>query len=81
MVTAAVEERLSRIESAYEHLATKADVSQLEIRMVDSEARMIRWMVGLVLGGLGAGIGLTTFLVRRCSSAGPRRSRASSRRT
>ena len=64
MVTAAVEERLSRIESAYEHLATKSDVSQLEIRMVDSEARMIRWMVGLVLGGLGVGIGLTTFLVR-----------------
>lgn len=32
MVTATVEERLSRIEGAYEHLATKADVSQLEIR-------------------------------------------------
>lgn len=64
MVTATVEERLSRIESAYEHLATKSDVSQLEIRMVNSEARMIRWMVGLVLGGLGVGIGLTTFLVR-----------------
>ena len=29
MVTATVEERLSRIEGAYEHLATKADVSQL----------------------------------------------------
>ncbi len=57
MVTATVEERLSRIEGAYEHLATKADVS-------NSEARMIRWMVGLVLGGLGVGIGLTTFLVR-----------------
>ena len=64
MVAATVEERLSRIEGAYEHLAAKADVSQLEIRMVDSEARMIRWMVGLVLGGLGVGIGLTTFLVR-----------------
>ena len=65
MVTATVEERLSRIEGAYEHLATKADVSQLEIRMVNSEARMIRWMVGLVLGGLGAGIGLTTFFGSR----------------
>lgn len=64
MVTATVEERLSWIEGAYEHLATKADVSRLEIRMADSEARMIRWMVGLVLGGLGVGIGLTTFLVR-----------------
>ena len=64
MVTATVEERLSRVEGAYEHLSTKADVSRLEIRMADSEARMIRWMIGLVLGGLGAGIGLTTFLVR-----------------
>ena len=64
MVTATVEERPSRIEGAYEHLATKSDVSQLEIRMVNSEARMIHWMVGLVLGGLGAGIGLTAFLVR-----------------
>lgn len=64
MVAATVEERLSRIAGAYEHLATKADVSRLEIRMADSEARMIRWMVGLVLVGLGVGIGLTTFLVR-----------------
>ena len=67
MATATVEERLSRIEGAYEHLATKADVSQLEIRMVNSEARMTRWMVGLVLGGLGTGIGLTTFWSGRCS--------------
>ena len=57
MTTATLEERLGRIEGTYEHLSTKSDVAHLE-------ARMIRWMVGLVLGGLGAGIGLTTFLVR-----------------
>lgn len=33
---------------------------------------MIRWMVGLVLGGLGAGVGLTTFLVRALQPPPPR---------
>ena len=40
MVT--VEERLSRLEGGYEHLATKADLYQLENRMT-------RWLVGLVI--------------------------------
>ncbi|MXZ02717.1 MAG: hypothetical protein F4Y88_03305 [Chloroflexi bacterium] len=39
---ATVEERLSRIEGGYEHLATKADLYQLENRMT-------RWLVGLVI--------------------------------
>ena len=37
------EERLSRLEGGYEHLATKADLYQLENRMT-------RWLVGLVIG-------------------------------
>ena len=37
-----VEERLSRLEGGYEHLATKADLYQLENRMT-------RWLVGLVI--------------------------------
>ena len=40
---ATVEQRVSRLEGAYEHLATKADISQLE-------SRLIKWMVGLQLG-------------------------------
>ena len=40
MVT--VEERLRRLEGGYEHLATKADLYQLENRMT-------RWLVGLVI--------------------------------
>ena len=44
---ATVEQRISRLEGAYEHLATKADLSQLE-------NRLIKWMVGLQLGGLVA---------------------------
>jgi len=40
---ATVEERLSRLEGGYDHLATKADLYQLENRMT-------RWLVGLVIG-------------------------------
>ena len=50
------EERLSRLEGAYEHLATKADLQALETRMVkqigDSETRMVKWMVGLMVGSV-----------------------------
>jgi hypothetical protein len=38
------EDRLSRLEVAYEHVATKADIADLR-------ADLIRWMVGLMLGG------------------------------
>ena len=43
---AAAEEHLSRLKGGYEHLATKADLYQLEDRMV-------RW-----LGGMAIGIGI-----------------------
>ena len=43
---ATVEERLSRMEGGYEHLATKADLYELE-------NRMIRW-----LGSMAIGIGI-----------------------
>lgn len=52
------EERLSRLEGAYEHLATKADLQALEARVVkqvgDSETRMVKWMVGLMIGSVAA---------------------------
>ena len=63
------EERLSRLEGAYEHLATKADLQALETRMTgqmgdlearllkqiaDSETRMVKWMVGLMIGSVVA---------------------------
>ena len=38
-----VEERLSRLEGGYEHLATKAGLYQLE-------NRMIRWLSGMAIG-------------------------------
>ncbi len=39
---ASVEERLSHLEGGYEHLATKADLYQLE-------SRMTKWLVGIVV--------------------------------
>ena len=49
-----LEERVSSMEGAYEHLATKADLERLrgdllsEIRT--SETRMIKWVAGLMIG-------------------------------
>ena len=61
------EERLSRLEGAYEHLATKADLQSVEARLLkeiaDSETRMtrqiaeaetrtVKWMIGLMIGSV-----------------------------
>ena len=53
------EERLSRLEGAYEHLATKADVESVKVDVESvkvgiarQEARLIKWMVGTVVTGI-----------------------------
>ena len=54
MATASTEERLSRLEGGYEHVATKADLFQLENRMMmhiaQLESRLMRWIVSLMVG-------------------------------
>ena len=54
MATVSTEERLSRLEGGYEHLATKADLFQLENRMMTHigqlESRLMRWIVSLMVG-------------------------------
>ena len=40
-----------------QHYATKADVANLE-------ARMVKWIAGFVLGGVTAAVGLTAVVVR-----------------
>ena len=54
MATVSVEERLSRLEGGYEHIATKADLFQLENRIMSHmgqlESRLMRWMVSLMVG-------------------------------
>lgn len=38
---------MARLEGAYEHVATKADLAQLETRMVQMEARLTWRMIGV----------------------------------
>ncbi|MDE2938439.1 MAG: hypothetical protein OXR67_05920 [Chloroflexota bacterium] len=65
------EERVSRLEGAYEHLATKEDVAKVETEVVrvradvaTLEGRLIRWMVGAVISGMIAISALTALIVR-----------------
>ena len=57
------EERLSRLEGAYEHLATREDltaqvgnlqvqIAQLEAKMEQRFASQTRWFVGFMLSGM-----------------------------
>ena len=54
-------ERMSRLEGAYEHLATKADLAglearfeadlaRLEVRIAQMEIRLTKWIVGAIIG-------------------------------
>jgi len=58
-------ERLSRLEGAYEHLATKADVANLKSDIAQLEARLTaamtsqtRWLAGFVLAAAAAAAGV-----------------------
>ena len=62
-----LEERVSALESAYEHLATKADLERLRGELITetraSEVRMIKWVAGLMIGtALGTVMAVATLL-------------------
>ena len=46
------------LQNTLQHYATKADLAELETRMVErmaaTESRLVKWMVGMVLGGMAA---------------------------
>jgi hypothetical protein len=46
-----VEQRVSRLEGAYEHLATKADLKE---EIGNLKADLIKWIVGVQMGSLVA---------------------------
>ena len=48
-VTTEPGERLARLEGAYEHLATKADIERLRTDIVGMESKIIKWLVGTVI--------------------------------
>ena len=58
--TASLEQRVARLESAYEHLATKADLHQLESRLYKMESRLLRWVVGTLLASVGITVGIAS---------------------
>ena len=58
--TASLEQRVARLESAYEHLATKADLHQLESRLYQMESRLLRWLVGTILASVGITAGMAS---------------------
>ena len=55
-------ERLSRLEGAHLHMATKADLAALETRLVEkmleSENRLIKWGVGIAVTAFAAAASL-----------------------
>ena len=55
-------------EGGYEHVATKADLKDLEIRLTQQmgelKAELIKWMVGMVLAGMVAAAAISTAVVR-----------------
>lgn len=55
-------ERVSRLEGAYEHLATKADIARLEGEIHRVEGRIVRWMVTVTLISATAGAAIVTAL-------------------
>ncbi len=55
MTTETLEERVTKIEATLPHLATKADLGQLEVRL-------IKWMVAVQFLGIAAVASVMRFL-------------------
>ena len=51
---ATIEQRVSRLEGAYDHLATKADLADMKAELAEMKAELIKWMAGWTLGGMAA---------------------------
>ena len=60
MAMSTMDDRVSRLEGAYEHLATKANVAELKAEMADMKAELIKWMAGWTLGGM---VGISTITI------------------
>ena len=65
---ASLEERVSRLEGGYEHLATKADLERiygsLQAEMRAMETRLIKWMVGMMIASIAAASSIALFVQR-----------------
>ncbi|MCY3895289.1 MAG: hypothetical protein OXG17_02340 [Chloroflexi bacterium] len=63
MATATLEERVSRLEGGFKHLATKVDVAELRGDLHALESRLMRWIVGAILGSVAAAAAVTGVIV------------------
>ncbi len=59
-----IEQRVSRLEGAYEHLATKADIADLKADIANLKAELLKWVVGVTTAGIGVAATLAATLVR-----------------
>ncbi len=73
-----VSNRLSKLEGAYEHLATKEDVAKLEVRLAQmetrivqveggiaqAETRLVKWMIGLMVSSVAVASAVALLITR-----------------
>ena len=73
-----VSNRLSKLEGAYEHLATKEDVAKLEVRLAQmetrivqveggiaqAETRIVKWMIGLMVSSVAVASAVALLITR-----------------
>ncbi len=61
-----LEERVSRLEGGYEHLATKADLADLKADLKSDiahlESRLLRWMIGMMLTSTAIAVSIATLV-------------------
>ena len=63
-ITDPITERVARLEGAYEHLATKADLVQLELRLTQQMAQMESRLTWRMIGAAGVIIAAVGLIVR-----------------
>ena len=64
MATDTLDNRVTRLETAYEYLATKADVAELRADMERLHSSAIKWMIGLIAASVIANASLVLGLLR-----------------
>jgi len=61
-------DRISRLEATYDSLATKADLAELKAEFKGDlhalEARLTKWMIGLMLGSVTAAVAIAATVDR-----------------
>ena len=65
------DERLARLEGAYEHFATKADIGDVraeigEVRaeIANLKADLLKWMVGMMISSVALAVTVAIFIER-----------------